>query len=129
MPINSTAFKNMIENALSNVHTIYLAKVLLINGSMAKIQPLTLLSTDNQYGEKQAVLEAPIPQSVKKITTQEVVIDGTSYTLAVADDILKGDIVIVGCSERDITDTRRGNFALPQKGHHRISDSIIIGVI
>lgn len=129
MPINSTAFKNMIENALSNVHTIYLAKVLLINGSMAKIQPLTLLTTDSQYGEKQAVLFAPIPQSVKKISTQDVDIDGTTYSLAVAEDISKGDIVVVGCGERDITDTRRGNFSLPQKGHHRISDSIIIGVI
>lgn len=129
MPINLTAFKTMVENALYNVHTIYIAKVLNVEGTMAKIQPLTLLTTDSQYGEKQAVLFAPIPQSVKKISTQDVDIDGTTYSLAIAEDISKGDIVIVGCGERDITDTRRGNFSLPQKGHHRISDSIILGVI
>ncbi|MBQ3285383.1 MAG: hypothetical protein IJH40_07055 [Ruminococcus sp.] len=129
MPLDLSKFKAMVDNEISNVHTIYIAKVLAVNGDMAKIQPLTLLTADSQYGEKQAVLFAPIPRNVKKITTQNVVIDGTDYTLAVANDISKDDIVIVGCGERDITDTRRGYFSLPQKGHHRISDSIIIGVI
>ncbi len=129
MPLDTSRLSNMVENALYNVHTIYIAKVLHVDGDIAKIQPLTLLTTDSQYGERAAVVFAPIPQSVKKITTQDVIIDGTTYTLAVAEDIAKGDVVIVGCGERDITDTRRGNFSLPQKGHHRISDSIIIGVI
>lgn len=129
MPLDTRKLKAMVDNAISNMHTIYLARVLSVSGTMAKIQPLTLITEESRYGEKQAVLFAPIPQSVKKITARDVTIDGTTYTLAVAEDIAKGDVVVVGCGERDITDTRRGNFSLPQKGHHRISDSIIMGVI
>lgn len=129
MPLNTTAFEKLIDNALYNVHTIFIAKVIFVNGTMARIQPLTLLESDDPYGERQPVLDVPIPQSVKKITTKDVTIDGVTHTLAVAEDIAKGDIVIVGCGERDITQTRRGNFSLPPEGHHRLSDSIIMGVI
>lgn len=129
MPLDTRKLKAMVDNAISNMHTIYLARVLSVSGTMAKIQPLTLITEESRYGEKQAVLFAPIPQSVKKITARDVTIDGTTYTLAVVEGIAKGDVVVVGCGERDITDTRRGNFSLPQKGHHRISDSIIMGVI
>ena len=127
--INVEKFKDMIDNALERVHTIYLAKVISVSDDMAKIQPLSLMTFETLYGEKQAVLSAPIAQNVKKLKVENVVIGGTSYPLAVAEGISKGDIVIVGCGEKDISETRLGYFAIPQDGHHRITDSIIIGVI
>ena len=122
-------FNSIIENQLLNLHTAYLAKVLGVSGSTAKIQPLNLIKAAGKTAKKQAVMSVPISANVKKFGTSTITIDGHSYTIPTVSGISSGDTVICICSERDITETRKGNYAIPVEGHHRISDSIIIGVL
>ena len=101
-------FENMIENRLLNTHTSYLAKVIVVNGNTAKIQPLTM---SKAYGEK-AQKQSPL-SNVPMLDTIE--------------ELSAGDIVLCVCCERDITEAKKGNFSVPALRHHSMSDSIIVG--
>lgn len=43
--------------------------------------------------------------------------------------IAAGDIVVCVCGERNITEARKGNNAVPPVGHHSMSDSIIVAIL
>ena len=125
----SKIINGMIEQKLLSLHTAYFAEVLKTDGKTAKIQPLNMFREKGEEAQKQAVLTVPILQNVKKLSTQTVNINGNTVTLPKVGDIEKGDIVYCLCAERDITETKNGKCALPAIGHHRISDSVIVGVM
>lgn len=103
-------FDDLIDNKLLSLHTAYLAKVLSVSGSTAKIQPLGLTKETGEKAMKQSVLTAvPFTKQVK--------------------DMKKGDIAVVICCERNITEAKKGRNVLPPTGHHNMSDSIIIGTL
>lgn len=103
-------FDDFIDNKLLSLHTAYLAKVLSVKGKTAKIQPLGLTKETGEKAMKQSVLTAvPFTKQVK--------------------DLAKGDIVVVICCERNITEAKKGKNVLPPSGHHNMSDSVIIGVL
>lgn len=103
-------FDSFIENKLLSLHTAYLAKVLSVSGKTAKIQPLGLTQEIGEKAMKQSVLSAvPFTKQVENLA--------------------KGDIVVVICCERNITEAKKGKNVLPPVGHHSMSDSIIIGVL
>ena len=129
MSIATSVMSEMIEKKLLNLHTAYFAKVISVSGKTAKIQPLNMIKAQGQSAKKQAVLTVPIMQNVRKFSTRQVKIEGTTITIPTVSNIEAGDIVYCLCGERDITDTRKGNFAIPPSGHHRISDSVIIGIV
>lgn len=110
-------FNNLVEQKLLTTHTCYLGKITRVNGSYADVQPLSLIkAVSDANGKKQALVpNVPISQTVLRVLA-----DGES---------LVGAIVIVMCAERDITQTRKGNFALPSLRRHSLSDSIIIGYL
>lgn len=114
--MNVSFFKNMIEQKLLATHTSYLATVLSVNGEYAKIQPLSLIKAVGGDTKKQAVIDnVPISQTVlRTVGSTESLVD---------------KVVIVICSERDISRTRKGEFALPSLRMHSLSDSIIIGFL
>lgn len=120
---------DLIDQKLLSLHTAYFAKVISVEGSSAKIQPLNMIKEKGEDAQQQAVLTVPILQNVKKLSSQTVTINGSSVKVAKVTDIEKDDIVYVLCAERDITETKRGNIAVPALGHHRMSDSVIVGVI
>ena len=104
------AFENMINNKLLNLHTAYLAKVISLNESTAKIQPLGMTKAYGGKAQAQSVLSnVPI---LKHIT-----------------EISAGDVVLCVCCERDITEAKKGNNSTPAIGHHSMSDSVIVGVL
>lgn len=115
--MNLNYFNNLVEQKLLATHTCYLGKVTRVNGNFADVQPLSLIkAVSDTSGTKQALVpNVPISQTVLRVLT-----DGEN---------LVGATVIVICAERDITQTRKGNFALPSLRRHSLSDSIIIGCL
>ena len=114
--MNVSYFKNLIEQKLLSTHTTYLATVLSMNGEYARIQPLSMVKAVGGESKKQAIIDnVPISQTVLRVLN-----DGES---------LVGATVIVSCAERDISRTRKGEFALPSFRMHSLSDSIITGFI
>lgn len=98
----------MINNALMQTHTAFCAKVISVSGNLAKVQPLNMIKAKGGNAQKQAVItKVPILKHV-----------GT---------LKSGDTVFCVCAERDITETRKGKFALPVQGRHMISDAVIVG--
>lgn len=103
-------FDDFIDNKLLSLHTAYLAKVLSVKGKTAKIQPLGMTKETGEKAMKQSVLTAvPFTKQVK--------------------DLAKGDIAVVICCERNITEAKKGKNVCPPSGHHNMSDSVIIGVL
>lgn len=100
----------MINNALMQTHTAFFARVISVRGNKAKVQPLNMIKMKGGKAQKQPVItNVPILQHVGGIT--------------------KGDTVFCMCAERDITETRKGKFALPASGRHMLSDAVVIGKI
>lgn len=114
--MNTDFFRNLVDQKLLALHTCYLAKVLSVAGNTAKIQPLSYIKAVGGSAKKQAVLSnVPISRTVIR-TLQE-------------NETLVGKVVIVMCAERDISQTKKGIFALPSMRKHSMSDSIIIGML
>ena len=115
--MNLNFFENFVEQKLLGLHTLYLAKVISVrkdsnnNVIDATVQPLSLIKAYGENAKKQAIIEnVPILSHAKS-------------------GIVTGSTVCCGCMERDITQTRKGIFALPSLRRHSLSDSIIIGVL
>ena len=123
MSSSLNAIQGMINNALMQTHTAFCAKVLSVNGSSAKIQPLNMVKAKGGEAKKQAVLNnVPIlkPAYVPVVTSGDSVVN-------VELDIKAGDTVYCLCAERDITQTKNGVYALPVTGRHMLSSAVIIG--
>lgn len=109
--MNTNFFRNLVEQKLMSLHTAFLATVLSVNGKYADIQPLSLIKAYNKEAKEQAMINnVPICKHA-------------------LEDVLEGCTVLCVCCERDISQTRKGNFALPSYRHHSLSDSVIVGVI
>lgn len=108
---NLNFFENIINNKILNLHTAYLASVIAVNGTTAKIQPLGMVKA---YGEN-AKVQSPLT-NVPMLTS-------------VVDDIVAGCVVLCVCCERDITAAKQGRNVLPPVGSHSMSDSVIVGVL
>lgn len=102
------AIHGLINNALMNTHTAFCAKVLSVKGKNAKVQPLNMVKAKGGEAKKQAIIEnVPILEHVTGVS--------------------KGDTVFCVCAERDITDTRKGVYAIPVQGRHMLSSAVIVG--
>ncbi len=120
------ATKEMMEEMLLDMNSIFLGKVLNVEGNAAKIQPLEMIQDTRGKARKKAVLPAvPICQSARKFV--DIAVGGMTASKALPPET--GDVVVCACADRDITETRNGNFAVPAEGHHSLSDAIVIGVL
>lgn len=108
MSAASNFIEGMINNALMNTHTAFCGKVISVSGRFAKVQPLNMVKAKGGKAQKQAVIPSvPILRHVEGVK--------------------KGDTVFCVCAERDITETRKGKYALPVSGRHMLSDAVIVG--
>lgn len=114
--MKATFFENLIEQKLLQLHTCCLAKVSRVNGNYATIQPLSMIKAVGGKPKKQAVIE-------------NVPISRTVFASLGVNETLQGKVVIVVCCERDISQTKKGIFALPSIRRHSLSDSVIIGFL
>lgn len=107
-------FDNMIEEKLMCLHTSFLAKVLNFDEDnlTADIQPLSMTKQYGRTAVKQAVIKGvSYLEQVRPLKKEQAV----------------GKTVLCICCERDISDTKKGNYSLPVIGHHNLHDCIIVG--
>lgn len=146
---NGSVVNSLIEQALLSTHTGFFGKVMSVKGFTAKVQPLQKYKAVGGTAKKHAVLlNVPIMHNVRKWREREITfcddntMDGNNgvpsstagnhkhkFTVYDPIPIAKGDIVYCVCADRDITETKKGNFAVPTLGHHKLTDAVIIGVI
>lgn len=134
MSNSGDVLNGLIEQKLLGLHTAFFAKVLSVSGDSAKIQPLNMIKATGKNAQKQAVMTVPILKNVRKFATKTITVttemdDKFSITIPTVSTISSGDIVYCMCSERDITETKKGRFAIPSGGHHRMTDAVVVGVI
>ena len=121
----SNVIQGMINNALMQTHTAFCGKVISVSGDYAKVQPLNMVKAIGGKAQKQAVItKVPILQPAHKA---KVKYDGKWCEVEYECTIKAGDTVYCVCAERDITETRKGKFALPVSGRHMLSDAVIVG--
>ena len=121
-----------INSKIINIHTAFIGKVLSVNGSIARVQPLTYSENTSGDLKEQTPVAVYIPQNVKfkreTITYMKSQYDAATETVIVPDTVACGDIVYCGVSERDITaENLSGKIAKPTR-HHDINDSVILAV-
>ena len=134
MSVANNVIQIMIENALLNTHTAFCARVIRVSNGFADVQPLNMVKAVGGNAQKQAVIpNVPIlkPAYELEVTYTDREEEETHYnqkaTVKYKNDIKAGDTVFCVCAERDITETRKGKFALPVKGRHMLSDAVIVG--
>lgn len=110
---NGAILQQIIRQNLMTLHTCLLCKVLLVyDDRTAKVQPLTYLKTAAVEVRSHAALDH-VPIADHLVNT-----------------IQNGSTGIVLFAERDITEARKGNYALPAEDrHHSFSDGILIGTL
>lgn len=133
---NMRFVENLINRSLKDLNCGYIGKVVSTDGKTATVQPLGLIKEyGSTTGTKQAVVK-DVPVACRyKFTTKKITYltstsgSTSSVTVAVPEEIAKGDLVACLCCDRDITDARKGKNELPPAGAHSISDSIIVGIL
>ena len=125
---NSTYINDAIEQALLNVHTGFVAKVVNISGDTATIQPLAMNKAVGGESSVPAIITAcPVISSCGKY--ESFICQATGNECVKFKKVQAGDIVFCVCADRDISETRHGGMATPRPGHHEISFAVVIGVL
>ena len=121
---------NAIKQAILDVHTTYLAKVISISGNVARLQPLTIYKALGGEAKEPSPTTAIIPPNLKigeKTITYMVSDTQTeTTTVLVPENLSVGDIVQVGVCERDISNAIKGIISEATNRHHDINDGIIL---
>ena len=122
---NMSAFDQIMEKKLMDLHCGYIGKVIWTDGATATVQPLGLIKERDGAIKAQAPV-SDVPVACRyKLSVGEIM----GQQVAVPREIQRGDLVACLCADRDITEARRGNNELPPPGRHSISDSIIVGIL
>lgn len=132
-----------LSEALLNMHTAFIGKVVSVSGNLATVQPLNMMKQMGGDAKKRSVIsDVPILHHVGhwRIYDQSLdVRDSYSGGGSISPSshgghvsftpVGAGDIVFCICADRDISQTRKGKFATPALGHHEISNAVIVGLI
>ena len=126
-------FSNLIDEKVLNIHTGYLGRVTMINGSTARIQPLTVSKAVGGNATQQSIVNAVIPQGIKykeeTITYMVSEYSTETKTVLIPDKLAVGDIVYVGVCDRDISHAKNGIIGEATSRHHNINDGVILQVV
>ncbi len=119
--MNGSVFNAMIEQALLQVHTGFIGKVVSVDGNLATVQPLNMVKSVGGQPAAQALVEnCPVLDSAVKFL-------GTNP--AKVRRVQGGDVVYCACADRDISETRLGVMAVPVAGHHMVSSTVVVGIL
>lgn len=102
---------SILEQKLLRLRTCYIARIVSIDGNTVKIQPLNII----KYSD-----------GSEKIPGQ---LSGVPMVRSVRNDARAGDLAVCICADRNISAAKRGKMAVPPKGRHSVSDSIIVGLL
>lgn len=133
---NMAFVDSAISKKIKDLHCAYIGKVVSTDGKTATVQPLGLIKEYGSTATKAQAVVKDVPVACRyKFTTKKITyltsVSGStgSQTVAVPDEISKGDLVVCLCADRDITAARRGKNEVPPVGEHSINDSIIVGIL
>ena len=110
-----------------DLHCAFIAEILSVSGSKAKIQPLGLTKQKGGTAQKQAVIAGVHIAKSALYKFNTTIID--NKTVAVPVKISAGDIVLCVCCDRNIEAAIRGRNELPPIGCHNKSDCVIVSII
>lgn len=117
---------SILEQKLLRVRTCYIGKVINTDGTVAKVQPLNIIKySDGEEKIPDQLSNVPIVASAR----QKVTYDLKNQSISSVRAISAGDLVVCVCGDRNISSSKRGKMAVPPKGRHSISDSIIVGLL
>ncbi len=128
----ATIVKNIVEEESKKIHVAFIAKILSVSESKAKIQPLGLIRDYGGTSQKQApITNVHISSSARYKFATKNIKDGSQkeQTVAVPTPIAKGDVVLCVCCDRNIAAALRGENSLPPAGYHSKSDCVIVSII
>ena len=125
--------EQLINEKIINLHTAFIGKVIGVNDNTARIVPLTYSKNIGGTLKEQTPVSARIPQNIK-VKRKDItyrVSDNTSETttVIVPDELVVGDIVFCGVSERDITSENIIGKTIEPTRHHDINDSVVLAVL
>ena len=143
----------MIESKLLCMNTAFIAKIVSVQGeTTCSVQPLSRIKAIGNDAQNQAVItNVPILNHVRhyRLVKQTLAIldshgspckfpvgehnphpkaSDEKYGHIKVEPLKAGDIVFCVCADRDIAETKDGNFATPPQGHHSINDAVVVGL-
>ena len=126
-------FERLVNGKILEIHTAYLAKVLSVKGTTARLQPLTKYKAVGGNAKTSSTTEALIPPNIKfkteKITYLISNVESETKTVIVPAKLEVGDIVFVGVCDRDISNAKNGVINEATQRHHNINDGVILRVV
>lgn len=133
----ASVVNGLIDEKLLNTSTAFIGKIISFNKTKktATVQPLSMTKAYGKAAKKQAVLtDIPVLNNAQyKLKWGYVNIPfGNGYItlyLPQEDFIKSGDLVVCVVSDRDISEARKGNEALPAAGCHEIHNAIVVGCL
>lgn len=125
--------EQLINEKIINLHTAFIGKVIGVNDNTARVVPLTYSKNISGVLKEQTPVSARIPQNIK-VKRKDImcrVSDNTSETttVIVPDELVVGDIVFCGVSERDITSENIMGKTIEPTRHHDINDAVVLAVL
>jgi len=125
--------EQLINEKIINLHTAFIGKVIGINNNTARVVPLTYSKNISGTLKEQTPVSALIPQNVKvkheDITYRFSENTSETTTVIVPDELVVGDIVFCGVSERDITSENITGKIIEPTRHHDINDAVVLAVL
>lgn len=130
----ASVINGLIDEKMLNLNTAFIGKIVSFdkNKKTATVQPLTMTKAYGQKAKKQAVLSnVPVLHNAQYKLTYRY-IDCENFAggyFAERGYIEAGDICVCVVSDRDITEAKKGNSAVPNLGHHEMHNALVVGVL
>lgn len=134
-----------LRESLLNMSTAFIGRVVSVNigAATASVQPLSMMKQYGTAAKKRApIQDVPILHHVGHWKLVKQSLNCTEGSISPNphpapanqghiqfDPIKPGDTVFCVCADREISATRKGQFATPALGHHEISNAVIVGLI
>ena len=125
---------SFIDEKMLNMNTAFLGKIISFNQpkKTATVQPLTMTKAYGKEAKKRAILtNIPVMHNAQyKLTYRYISGEGfKGGYFAEREYIKSGDICVCLVADRDISEAKKGNSALPTAGHHEMHDAIVVGIL
>lgn len=129
--------REFMEQSLLEVHTAFFGRIVSVGGGTCTIQPLAMTKDVKGNAQKRAVIKnVPILWNARNriIEYEESCCNGsggfTTRKHLKFEPLKSGDIAFCVCADRDISEQRSGNTAVPtMERHHDITDCVVVGVL
>mgnify|MGYP004688774769 CR=1 FL=1 len=130
----ASVVNSLVDEQMMNLSTAFIGKVISFNieNRTATVQPLTKTKAFGKKAKDQAVLSnIPVLNNAQyKLTFRYISCEGFAGGFFAEREYMKaGDLCVCVVSDRDITEARKGNSAVPARGHHEIRNAMVIGCL